>query len=151
SQVGIYMAITVLGAMLLQYPGGRWSDRHDRQIVLIMIGLFCVAISALVMLVPLPWWGLAGVLFLLGGGIFSLYPVAVSHAADRAPAGALVSMSQGLLLINAIGSAASSPAISPLMAAIGDAALFGAFAVLAALLVTFFLWRRMVRPAPVPV
>ena len=151
SQVGIYMAVTVLGAMLLQYPVGRWSDRHDRQIVLIMIGLFCVAISALVVLVPLPWWGLAGVLFLLGGGIFSLYPVAVSHAADRAPAGALVAMSQGLLLINAIGSAASPPAISPLMAAIGDAALFGAFAVLAAVLVTFFLWRRMVRPAPVPV
>ena len=38
-------------------------------------------------------------LFLLGGGVFTLYPVAVSHAADRAPSDALVPMIQGLLLI----------------------------------------------------
>ena len=49
-------------------------------------------------------------LFLLGGGVFALYPVAVSHAADRAPAEALVPMIQGLLLINSLGSA-----ISPMM------------------------------------
>lgn len=151
TEVGQFMAITVLGAMLLQYPVGRWSDRHDRQIVLIMIGAFCVAVSVVVVLMPLPPMGLAVVLFLLGGGVFSLYPVAVSHAADRAPAGALVPMSQGLLLINAIGSALSPPAVSPVMAAWGDIALFGAFGVLGAVLVMFFVWRRLVRPAPVPV
>src|SRR5690554_7271792 len=89
------MAVVILGALLLQYPVGRWSDRHDRQIVLIGIGAFCALVSAAILWLPMNLWMLAGLLFLLGGGVFSLYPVAVGHAADRAPAGALVRMSQG--------------------------------------------------------
>jgi MFS family permease len=150
-RVGQMMAVVVLGAMLLQYPVGRWSDRHDRQMVLIGIGAFCTLISAAVLWLPMNLWILAGLLFLLGGGVFSLYPVAVGHAADRAPAGALVRMSQGLLLINAIGSALSPPLISPVMATLGDAGLFWSFGALGLFLVAFFGWRRSVRPAPVPV
>ncbi|QTF93830.1 MFS transporter [Halomonas sp. BM-2019] len=150
-RVGQMMAVVVLGAMLLQYPVGRWSDRHDRQMVLIGIGAFCALISAAILWLPMTPWLLAGLLFLLGGGVFSLYPVAVGHAADRAPAGALVRMSQGLLLINAIGSALSPPLVSPVMAALGDAGLFWSFGALGLFLVAFFGWRRSVRPAPVPV
>ncbi|MFO7649056.1 MFS transporter [Halomonas sp. 3H] len=150
-RIGQMMAVVVLGAMLLQYPVGRWSDRHDRQLVLIAIGAFCTLISAAVLWLPMNLWILAGLLFLLGGGVFSLYPVAVGHAADRAPAGALVRMSQGLLLINAIGSALSPPLVSPVMGALGDAGLFWAFGAMGLFLVAFFGWRRSVRPAPVPV
>ncbi|ERL51473.1 MFS transporter [Halomonas huangheensis] len=149
--VGQFMAITVLGAMLLQYPVGRWSDRHDRQFVLILIGVFTALVSTIVLLVPLPPSGVAVALFLLGGCVFSLYPVSVGHSADRAPAGALVPMSQGLLLTSAIGSAISPSAVSPLMASMGDAALFGAFGGLGVALAVFFIWRRLMRPAPMPV
>ncbi|MEQ5801501.1 MFS transporter [Halomonas sp. H10-9-1] len=150
-RVGQMMAVVVLGALLLQYPVGRWSDRHDRQLVLILIGAFCALISAAMLWLPLNTWSLAGLLFLLGGGVFSLYPVALGHAADRAPAGALVRMSQGLLLINAIGSAVSPPLISPVMTLLGDAGLFWSFGAIGLFLVAFFGWRRSVRPAPVPV
>jgi len=150
-RIGQMMAVVVLGAMLLQYPVGRWSDRHDRQLVLILIGAFCTLISAAVIFLPMNTGILAGLLFLLGGGIFSLYPVAVGHAADRAPAGALVRMSQGLLLINAIGSAVSPPLVSPVMSLLGDTGLFWSFGAMGLFLVLFFVWRRSVRPAPVPV
>lgn len=149
-RVGQMMAVTVLGAMLLQYPIGRWSDRHDRQLVLILIGVFFAAISLGVLWLPDVPWALAALLFLLGGGVFALYPVAVSHAADRAPAGALVRMSQGLLLINAIGSTVSPPLITPIMGVLGDAGLFWALAGLGGILVVFFAWRRSQRPAPMP-
>jgi len=119
--------------------------------VLILIGAFCAVISAAVLWLPMTTWTLAGLLFLLGGGVFSLYPVAVGHAADRAPAGALVRMSQGLLLINAVGSALSPPLISPVMSALGDTGLFWSFGAIGLFLVAFFVWRRSVRPAPVPV
>ncbi|RDB44161.1 MFS transporter [Halomonas sp. DQ26W] len=151
NQIGQMMAVVILGAMLLQYPIGRWSDRHDRQMVLILIGTFCTLISAGMLLLPLNTWILASLLFLLGGGVFALYPVAVGHAADRAPAGALVRMSQGLLLINAIGSTVSPPLISPIMAAVGDTGLFWAFGAMSISMVVFFGWRRSVRPAPLPV
>ena len=78
---------------------------------------------------------LAAMLFLIGGGVFALYPVAVSHAADRAPAGALVRMSQGLLLINALGATLSPPLITPLMIHTGNAGLFVALAGLGVVLV----------------
>ncbi|MYL22483.1 MFS transporter [Halomonas alkaliantarctica] len=151
TQVGQMMAVVILGAMLLQYPIGRWSDRHDRQMVLIAISAFCVLISAAMLWLPLSLGLLAVLLFLLGGGVFALYPVAVSHAADRAPAGALVRMSQGLLLINAIGSTVSPLMISPVMTAVGDDGLFWAFGGLSLAFVLFFAWRRSVRPAPIPV
>lgn len=150
-RVGQMMAVMILGAMLLQYPIGRWSDRHDRQQVLILIGACCALISLGILVLPGEPWILAGLLFFLGGGVFALYPVAVSHAADRAPAGALVRMSQGLLLINAIGSTLSPPLITPVMTALGDGGLFWSLGGLGVFLVLFFSWRRRVRPAPLPV
>ncbi len=150
-KIGEMMAVLILGGMLLQYPIGRWSDRHDRQIVLILIGVAMTLLClGMMLLPPLPWL-LAVALFLLGGGVFALYPVAVSHAADRAPAGALVRMSQGLLLINALGATLSPPLITPLMTHVGDAGLFVALLGLGGCLVVFFVWRRSRRPAPAPV
>ncbi|WP_227367817.1 MFS transporter [Halomonas sp. M20] len=151
ARIGQMMAIMVLGAMLLQYPIGRWSDRHDRQLVLILLGAFFALISLGMIMLPQKQWMLAGLLFLLGGGVFALYPVALSHAADRAPAGALVRMSQGLLLINALGSTISPPLVTPVMSWFGDAGLFWSLGSLGVFLVLFFTWRRSVRPAPIPV
>lgn len=150
-QVGKLMAGVIFGAMVLQYPIGRWSDRQDRQVVLIALGVCCAVLSALILLLPDRPLVLVVLLFLLGGSIFAVYPVAVSHSADRAPAGALVRMIQGLLLINSIGSALSPLAISPVMVVLGERGLFWAFLVLNIGLVVFLVQRRKVRPAPVPV
>lgn len=75
-------------------------------------------------------------------------PVAVSHAADRAPAEALVPMIQGLLLINSLGSALGPMMISPLMNSFGANGLFWVFALINMCMVSFFLWRRGKRPVP---
>src|SRR5699024_7958299 len=64
---------------------------------------------------------------------------------------ALVRMSQGLLLINAIGSTLSPLLISPVMVGMGDNGLFWSICALGLFLVLFFSWRRSVRPAPLPV
>ncbi len=148
SQVGQMMACVILGAMVLQYPVGRWSDRQDRQWVLMVLSAACLALSLAIMTLPLSGWGLGGALFLLGGGIFAIYPVAVSHSADRAPAGAVVPMIQGLLLINSIGSALSPMSVGQLMAKVGDNGLFWAFALLNLVMVGYFAWRRTQRAAP---
>ncbi|WP_252090845.1 MFS transporter [Pseudomonas sp. MWU13-3659] len=147
-EIGDMMAWVILGAMLLQYPVGRWSDRKDRQDVLITLAAACVVLSVLIVLLPTDTVLLPALLFLLGGGVFALYPVAVSSAADRAPADALVPMIQGLLLINSLGSAMAPLAIAPMMTSYGEVGLFWAFAVINLAMVGFFLWRRGKRPAP---
>ena len=63
--------------------------RHDRQMVFIGISGFCVLVSAAILWLPLSTPLLAVLLFLLGGGVFAFYPVAVSHAADQHPPGRL--------------------------------------------------------------
>lgn len=148
TEVGHMMAVVIAGAMLLQYPVGRWSDHTDRQTVLIVLGVACAVLSVVILLLPPSSGWLAVALFLLGGGVFAVYPVAVSHSADRAPTGAIVRMIQGLLLINSLGSAVSPLAISPLMTGLGEAGLFWAMAGLNVALVALFVWRRGQRPAP---
>ncbi|MDH2296958.1 MFS transporter [Cobetia sp. D5] len=151
AEIGQRMALVILGGMLLQYPIGRWSDSHDRQQVLIILSVAIVGFAALLMGPAREGIAQLTVLFLLGGAAFTLYPVAVSHAADRAPAGALVRMSQGLLLINAVGSTLSPPAVSLPMAEMG--AMPGmalSLAVMGGGMLLFFVWRRVMRPAPQP-
>lgn len=147
-EVGAMMAWVILGAMLLQYPVGRWSDRKDRQDVLITLAALCTVLSLVIGLLPANSVLLPAMLFLLGGCVFAVYPVSVSSAADRAPADALVPMIQGLLLINSLGSAMAPLAISPVMTSYGEVGLFWAFAVINLAMVSFFLWRRGKRPAP---
>ncbi|OAI84769.1 MFS transporter [Pseudomonas putida] len=147
-EVGRMMAWVILGAMLLQYPVGRWSDRKDRQDVLIALAALCVVLSVVIVLLPSNSVLLPAMLFLLGGGVFAVYPVSVSHAADRAPAEALVPMIQGMLLINSLGSALSPLAISPVMNSYGAAGLFWAFAAVNLAMVGFFVLRRGKRPVP---
>ncbi|WP_425928054.1 MFS transporter [Pseudomonas sp. NyZ201] len=147
-EVGRMMAWVILGAMLLQYPVGRWSDRKDRQDVLIALAALCVVLSVVIVLLPSNSVLLPAMLFLLGGGVFAVYPVSVSHAADRAPVEALVPMIQGMLLINSLGSALSPLAISPVMSSYGAAGLFWAFAAVNLAMVGFFVLRRGKRPVP---
>jgi MFS family permease len=148
TEVGHMMAAVIAGAMLLQYPVGRWSDHQDRQTVLIVLGAVCAVLSLVILMLPPSSPYLTVALFLLGGGVFAVYPVAVSHSADRAPTGAIVRMIQGLLLINSLGSALSPLAISPLMTLVGEAGLFWAMAALNVGLVALFVWRRGQRSAP---
>jgi MFS family permease len=149
-EVGLLMACVILGAMVLQYPVGRWSDRQDRRIVLITLSIACLLLCLAVPLLPVASPMLYVALFLLGGGVFAIYPVSVSFSADSASTASLVRMIQGLLLINSLGSALSPLMISPVMTALGAVGLFWSLALLNLLLMTFFVWRRGVRPGSVP-
>jgi MFS family permease len=151
TEVGHMMACTILGAMCLQYPVGRWSDRHDRQTVLIGLTAFCIIVSLAILVLPDTPILLFVLLFLLGGGVFAIYPVAVSHCADQGSTASLVPLIQGLLLVNSIGSSISPLIISPAMEAFGASGFFLSFALLNVALTAFFIWRRKESPAPAPV
>lgn len=150
SNVGQLMAVVILGAMVLQYPVGRWSDSRDRQVILIGLAAACTVLSLLILLLPPHPTLLMVLLFLLGGGIFAFYPVAVSHAAEQASSDTMVRMIQGLLLINSIGAAFSPLLISTVMNAMGEGGLFLSFTLLNLGLLLFFIRRRRTHPALPP-
>ena len=111
--VGNYMAVIIIGGMIFQYPTGKLSDAVDRRWILVGIGMlgavvsFILALSLLEELYML--W-----LFVLGGVVFTLYPLSISHSCDHASSEEVVSVRQGLLLIYSLG-AIIGPLIIPIM------------------------------------
>lgn len=148
--VGRMMFMSIIGGMVLQYPAGRWSDKSDRQWVLLVMSLGLAVCAALLPAVQFSWTIMGVVLFFLGGGIFSLYPITISHSADRVSPEHLVGMTQGLILTNAVGSAIASPLYTPLMNLLGPNGLFAGMSALLLVMAAFFVWRRACRPAPEP-
>lgn len=96
--VATLLAVTMTGGMLLQYPIGRLSDYIDRRKVMAGVsffGAFCCFFY--VWFAGAPWMS-AVLLFLAGGAMFTLYPLAISHGVDHMQPGDIVAGTQGLLL-----------------------------------------------------
>lgn len=140
-QVGTYMSVAIVGGAALQWPVGRWSDRHDRRIALAFIGTLATVLALLQLLLA-PWHGVMLVLiFLYGGLTFSVYPIVVAHLVDYLSAAELLSASSSVLLIYGVGSAIGPIAAGALMSGFGRGALFGWFAVTQAALAAYAAYR----------
>jgi len=150
SGVATFMGVSVLSAVITQYPVGRLSDRMDRRTVIAavcILATLCAAALALLHELPHP-------LFLALTGVFSglaltLYSLAVSHVNDHLEPAQMVAASSALLRLNGCGAAVSPVLVGALIAGFGPSAYFAALAALTALLTVHDLWRKM-RRRPVP-
>jgi MFS family permease len=141
--VAEFMAVSILAAVLTQYPVGRLSDRIDRRTV---IGAVCL-LATLVAASLAAFGALPRALFLLLAALFSgaaltLYSLSVSHVNDRLEPAQMVAASSALLLVNGMAAAAGPVLAGSLMAAFGPSAYFGTLATLTATLTCFDLWRK---------
>ncbi|MDX1537200.1 MFS transporter [Arsukibacterium sp.] len=105
SVVASFMAISILGGLLAQWPVGTLSDRYGRRKLLAWAGLFSFAICLLLALFASQTWLFYLLGFLLGTSLFSIYPLSVARANDRLDHGKdLVEISRSLLFAYGIGS-----------------------------------------------
>lgn len=150
SQIAWFMSIGIIGGMVLQWPIGRLSDRHDRRFTLLAVAL----VSALVALAgglasfgpQGPGLGLLyGVMFLYGGLAFAIYPVSVAHLMDHLDPADLLQGSSTVLLLHGIGAALSPLLAGVLMGRFGPGALWIFFAIVQAMLAVSVAWRLLVR------
>nr|WP_301003726.1 MFS transporter [Arsukibacterium sp.] len=103
--VATFMAISILGGLLAQWPVGTLSDRYGRRKLLAWAGLFSFAICILLALFASQVWLFYLLGFLLGTSLFSIYPLSVARANDRLDHGKdLVEVSRSLLFAYGIGS-----------------------------------------------
>ncbi len=135
------MSVTILGGALLQWPIGRFSDRHDRAKVVLWICLVGALLAlAMSQLGASPL--LLAVLFFWGGLVFCLYPLAVVQMVDQMHPDEVLAGSTGLLLINGIGSALGPVVSGNLMEQFGPNALAYFFAVSLIALTLFIVYRQ---------
>ena len=126
--VAMFMTCGILGGVLLQYPLGRYSDTHDRRLVLAVVA--CASVMAAALLAVLSsvgnWVMLAIAIY--GGLAFAVYPLAVAHLVDHLEHKDILAGGSALLLVHGLG-AAVGPAVSGwLMTMTGPQALPAYFA-----------------------
>ena len=141
-QIGIFMAVTILGGTVFQYPVGRLSDRIDRRYViagLAFMGLVTCLLAALFL-----GWSPSVILiyvtmFLFGGMTFPLYSLCLAHANDNTSL-SLMEIASGVLMMNSAGSV-FGPVIVAFLIGYSSQALFIVSAVALALLMCWTLFR----------
>ncbi|MFQ6016744.1 MAG: MFS transporter [Kiloniellaceae bacterium] len=151
-EVSLFMGSVILGALVLQWPIGRLSDRYDRRTVLLtmlaLTVLVCAAgIGSTVFRDPLPV--LLGLGALLGGAMTSVYPISLAQAYDYLTRDRYVAASGGLLLAYALGATAGPVLAAVVMGALGAHAFFGYIGLVAGGFMVFVFYRMQAR-APLP-
>lgn len=141
--IAAFMALSILSAVVTQYPVGRLSDRTDRRTVIAAVcGLVTSAAAAIAVFQDIP-----RALFLILAALFSgfaltLYSLAVSHVNDKLEPSQMVAASSALLLINGSAAAVGPLLAGGLMSHYGPRAYFITLATLTGSLLIYDVWRK---------
>lgn len=140
--IAAFVAATIFGGALLQWPLGIWSDRHDRRRVLLAAcaGATVLALAARLVAGMSPAL-LVVVAFFYGGLVFSLYGLSVALVNDRLRPGQVLEATSGLLLLHGLGAAIGPTLAGAVMSALAPGSLLVYFALVLGSLLAFGLWR----------
>ncbi|MFI0472008.1 MFS transporter [Halomonas sp. HMF6819] len=117
--VGLVMSTAIIGGALLQLPIGRFSDKHDRPVVLTWVVLGAALVALMMPFAP-SQPALLALYFLWGGLAFSLYPLAVAQLIDQLHPDEIVAGSADMLVMHGAGCAVAPLAAGTLMHVVGD-------------------------------
>jgi MFS family permease len=150
SGVAVFMAVSILAAVLTQYPIGRLSDRIDRRTVIaIVCTIATLAAGSIVVFSDMPRPLFLTVAAVFSGFVLTLYSLAVSHVNDKLEPGEMVNASSALLSLNGTAAAIGPFLAGSLIAYFGPPAYFATLATLTGALTVYDLWRKS-RRSPVP-
>jgi MFS family permease len=148
SGVATFMAVSILAAVLTQYPVGRLSDRMDRRTVIaIVCTIATLAAGSIVIFPHMPHGVFLTVTAIFSGFVLTLYSLAVSHVNDKLEPGQMVAASSALLSLNGTAAAVGPILAGSLIAALGPQAYFETLATLTGALTIYDLWRKTRRSA----
>jgi MFS family permease len=148
--IATFMAVSILAAVLTQYPVGRLSDRTDRRTVIAGVCTVATIVAGSIA----AFGNMPHALFLLLSAVFSgfaltLYSLSVSHVNDKLEPAQMVDASSALLRLNGCAAAVGPVLAGSLIHAFGPPAYFTTLATLTGALTVYDLWRKS-RRSPVP-
>lgn len=145
--VAAFMAATILGGAIFQWPVGHYSDRHDRRLVLFWVCIGAAALAGLsLLLLSMPHWTLIALGLFYGGLVFTVYGLGVAHVNDVIDSNRLLEFTGGLLLVHGAGAALGPTLGGVVMDRFGAASLMPSFAIVLAVLAMYVLKRMRAAP-----
>ncbi|HEY5264234.1 MAG TPA: MFS transporter, partial [Steroidobacteraceae bacterium] len=148
--VATFMGLSILAAVITQYPVGRLSDRMDRRTVIAGACTLAMIVAGCIVAFPkMPHPVFLALAALFSGFALTLYSLSVSHVNDKLEPAQMVAASSALLLLNGTAAAFGPLLVGGLISAFGPPAYFAALALLTGALAVYDLWRKS-RRRPVP-
>jgi MFS family permease len=148
--IAAFMAVSILAAVVTQYPVGRLSDRMDRRTVIFGVCSLAMLVAGTIVALPaMPQAAFLTLAALFSGFALTLYSLSVSHVNDKLEPAQMVAASSALLLLNGASAAIGPVLAGSLMTAYGPRAYFATLAALTGVLAVYDLWRKA-RRRPVP-
>lgn len=123
-RVGLFMAASIIGGAVTQYPLGYLSDQIPRRQVILGVAVTAAVVGGAGAMIEVgnPW--LFVIVAVYGGLAFPMYSLAVSHVNDVMPENQLVSAAAGIVFVFGIGSVFGPILVSVLMSILGAVGYF---------------------------
>lgn len=118
-RVGVFMAASLVGAVLTHYPIGYFSDRFPRRRAILLVASGAVVSAIVAVAVDSTSLWLFVLMGVYGSLAFPMYSLAVSLINDVIPEFQLVATAAGIIFVYGIGSIGGPLAVSGLMLAVG--------------------------------
>jgi MFS family permease len=135
NRTALFLVAPTIGAIALQWPIGRLSDKISRRVVIFGVCLLGAVVSLAMALLPAGGLATAALMVALGGMLFPLYSLVVSYTLDWTDEGRMVGASSTLVRINGSGALVGPLIAAPLMSRLGPEWFFltmaGAFGIMA--------------------
>ena len=130
TQISLFVSSIYIGALLMQYPIGLFSDRVDRRLVILMVALLGGLASVVAFLNGEYFGALLMVAFVIGGTSNPLYSLLIAYTNDYLEADDMAAACGGLIFINGVGAISGPLIIGWVMDRYGPESFFVVIAVL---------------------
>lgn len=103
TDISVWMAVSMMGGFVLQWPLGKLSDHYDRSVIMAWIAILTLVATAGLLISGHLLWLMLVCAAIFGGLAYSIYPISVCHANDRIPDMQFVRIATVMLLLYGSG------------------------------------------------
>lgn len=130
TQISFFVSSIYVGALLMQYPIGWFSDRVDRRLVILIVASLGGVMSLVAFSFDQYFSALLVAAFIIGGTSNPLYSLLIAYTNDYLEADDMASASGGLIFINGMGAISGPLVTGKMMDIFGTQAFFMVIATL---------------------
>ena len=145
AQISIFVSSIYVGALMMQYPIGWFSDRVDRRLVILIVAAMGGVMSLVAFLFDRYFGALLVAAFVIGGTSNPLYSLLIAYTNDYLEADDMAAASGGLIFINGMGAIMGPMVTGWMMDVFGTQAFFMVIALLMLTLTGYAAYRMTQR------